>query len=194
MKLELILKAELVMTPMLKIKFLVIQSTFTISNTLYLELSQYQNFYLVPSAFWLTSLIDPFGISNSAISNFHYVEGTKNVLGPFSQFSQTFQSCFRINRSVHFGYSNVNNCIEKTLFRSFFFPFFIICSGTNMPSVKGKFRVKSFGKKCQALRNREKVLFKKDIAEKYGVPRNTVSTCIKNKSKYFLHWNNHRIK
>ena len=75
-----------------------------------------------------------------------------------------------------------------------FFPFFIICSGTNMPSVNGKFRVKSFGKKCQALRDREKVLFKKDIAEKYGVPRNTVSTCIKNKSKYFLHWNNHRIK
>ena len=188
MKLELILKAELVMTPMLKIKFLVIQSTFTISNTLYLELSLCQNFYLFPSAFWLTSLIDPFGISNFAISNFHYVEGTKNVLGPFSQFSQTFQSGFWINRTVHFRYSNVNNCIDKTLFRRFFsfFSFF--------PSVKGKFRVKSFGKKCQALRDREKVLFKKDIAEKYGVPRNTVSTCIKNKSKYFLHWNNHRIK
>ena len=54
--------------------FLVLQSTSAISNTRYLELSLCRTFYLVPSAFSLTSLINPFGISNSAISNFHYVE------------------------------------------------------------------------------------------------------------------------
>ena len=39
--------------------------------------------------------------------------------------------------------------------------------------------------KCQALRALEKSLFIKGIAEKCNVPRNTISTWVKNKSKYF---------
>ena len=54
-----------------------------------------------------------------------------------------------------------------------------------MSSVKRQLSVKSLGEKCQALRELEKGLPNKDVAEKYGVPRNTISTCIKNKSKYF---------
>ena len=53
----------------------------------YLEYPLSRTFYLVRSAFSLTSLINPFGISNSAISNFHYVQ----------QFSGSFKSslgCF----------------------------------------------------------------------------------------------------
>ena len=46
-----------------------------------------------------------------------------------------------------------------------------------MSSVKQKLSVKSLGEKCQALRDLEKSLSNKDVAEKYGVP-NT-------KSKYF---------
>ena len=51
-----------------------IQSTSAISNTRYLKLSLCGTFYLVPSIFSLIFLINPFGTSNSVISNFHYVE------------------------------------------------------------------------------------------------------------------------
>ena len=47
----------------------VLQSTSTISNARYLELSLFWTFSLVPSAFLVTFLIITFGISN-----FHYVE------------------------------------------------------------------------------------------------------------------------
>ena len=51
------------------------------------ELSLSQTFHLVPSAFSLTSFINPFGISNSAILNFHYVK-------QFSGSLQSFLGCF----------------------------------------------------------------------------------------------------
>ena len=54
-----------------------------------------------------------------------------------------------------------------------------------MSSVKRKLTVKSLGEKCQALRDLEKDLSNRDAAERYGVPRNTISTWVKNKSKYF---------
>ena len=54
-----------------------------------------------------------------------------------------------------------------------------------MSSVKQKLSVKSLGEKCQALRDLEKGFSNKDVAAKYGVPRNTISTWVKNKSKYF---------
>ena len=53
----------------------------------YLEYPLSRTFYLVRSAFSLTSLTNPFSISNSAISNCHYVQ----------QFSRSFKSslgCF----------------------------------------------------------------------------------------------------
>ena len=54
-----------------------------------------------------------------------------------------------------------------------------------MSSAKRKLSVKGLGGKCQALRDLEKGLSNKDVAEKYGAPRNTISTWIKNKSEYF---------
>ena len=45
-----------------------------------------------------------------------------------------------------------------------------------MPSVKRKLSVKSLGEKCQALRDLKKGFLNKDVAEKYGAPRNTIST------------------
>ena len=62
-------------------------------------------------------------------------------------------------------------CLEVCLFS-----FFEHCSGNNMPSVKRKLSVKSLGEKCQALRDLKKGFLNKDVAEKYGVPRNTIST------------------
>ena len=90
-----------------------------------------------------------------------------------------------MNHTVHFRHSNVNNCIDKTLFGSLFFLFFNILSGNNMSSVKRQLSAKTLGEKCQALRELEKGLSNKDVAQKYGVPKNTISTWIKNKSKYF---------
>ena len=93
-----------------------------------------------------------------------------------------------MNHTIHFRHSNVNNCIDKTLFGSLLFLFFNILSGSNISSVKVTTQsvcVKSLGKKCQASRDLEKCLSNKDVTEKYGVPRNTISTWIKNKSNYF---------
>ena len=50
-----------------------------------------------------------------------------------------------------------------------------------MSSVKRQLGVKSLGEKCQTLRELEKGLSNKDVAEKYGVPKNSISTWIKNK-------------
>ena len=65
-----------------------------------------------------------------------------------------------------------------------------------MSSVKQKLSINSLGKKCQASRDLEKGLSNSNVTEQYGIPRNTILTWVKNKSKKtnLLHWNNHRIK
>ena len=49
---------------------------------------------------------------------------------------------------------------------------------------KRKLIVKSLVGKCNALRDRENGLSNKEVAAKYGVPTNTISTWVKNKEKY----------
>ena len=52
-----------------------------------------------------------------------------------------------------------------------------------MAPVKPKLTNKYLPQKCKALKDLENGLSSKDVATKYGVPRNTVSTWIKNKHK-----------
>ena len=52
-------------------------------------------------------------------------------------------------------------------------------------AVKRKLAVKTLAEKCQALRDLENGISNKNVAEKYGVPKNTVSTWLKNKNKMF---------
>lgn len=52
-----------------------------------------------------------------------------------------------------------------------------------MSSCKRKFTVKSVKEKCNAIKDIERGLSNKDVAIKYGVPKNTVSTWVKNKAK-----------
>ena len=52
-------------------------------------------------------------------------------------------------------------------------------------AVKRKLAVKTLAEKCQALKELENGTSNKEIAEKYGVPKNTVSTWVKNKEKLF---------
>ena len=54
--------------------FLSIQSTSSISTNRFLELSLSRTFSLIPSALLVAALINSFGISNLATSNFHYAE------------------------------------------------------------------------------------------------------------------------
>ena len=70
-----------------------------------------------------------------------------------------------MNYTIHFRHSNVNNCIDKTLFERLFFLFFNILLGNNMSSVKQQLSVESLGEQCQALREPEKGLSNKDVAE-----------------------------
>ena len=52
-------------------------------------------------------------------------------------------------------------------------------------AVKRKLAVETLAEKCQALRDLENGISNKNVAEKYGVPKNTVSTWLKNKEKLF---------
>ena len=52
-------------------------------------------------------------------------------------------------------------------------------------AVKRKLAVKTLAEKCQALRDLENGTSNKNVAEKYGVPKNTVSTWLKNRGKLF---------
>ena len=52
-------------------------------------------------------------------------------------------------------------------------------------SVKQKLNVKNLNEKCKALQDLEKGLSNKEIAAKYVVSKNAVSTWIKNKTKLF---------
>ena len=80
------------------------QSTSTISNTRYIKLSLSRTLGL--SALWVTSLINLFGISNLAFSNFHYVE----------LFSPSLQRFLRIYlKPFHFNNSNFERIHLETL-------------------------------------------------------------------------------
>ena len=52
-----------------------------------------------------------------------------------------------------------------------------------MMPIKRRLANKYLAEKCKALKDLENGLSNKDIITKYGVPRNTVSTCVKNKHK-----------
>ena len=52
-------------------------------------------------------------------------------------------------------------------------------------TVKRKLSIKTLAEKCQALRDLENGISNKNVAEKYGVPKKTVSTWLKNKEKLF---------
>ena len=54
-----------------------------------------------------------------------------------------------------------------------------------MSSVKRQLSIKDLGEKSQALRELEKDLSNKDVAEKYDVSKNTISMWSTKKSKYF---------
>ena len=107
----------------------------------YLELSLHRIFYLVSSAFSLSSLINLFDVSNSAFSNFHNLEqfsrSLQSFLGSFShQLSGTFKWGFPMDHTIYFRHSNVNNCIVKTFFGSLFFLFFNIIQATTCSQLR----------------------------------------------------------
>ena len=52
-------------------------------------------------------------------------------------------------------------------------------------AVTRNFTVKTLAVKCQALRDLENSISNKNVAEKYGMPKNTVSTWLKDKEKFF---------
>ena len=49
-----------------------------------------------------------------------------------------------------------------------------------------KYVHKTLREKCQSLKDLEKGLSNKDVAAKYGVPKNTLSTWVKSKEKLFV--------
>ena len=74
-----------------------------------------------------------------------------------------------MNHTVHFGHSNVNNCVDKTFLGSLLFLFVQHSSGNNMSSVEQKLSVKSLGEKCQALRDLEKTPIQRGLKTNQGI-------------------------
>ena len=54
-----------------------------------------------------------------------------------------------------------------------------------MSAVKQKFKKTKLIQKCQIIRQIEKRMTNKEASEKFGVPKNTISTRMKNKYKLF---------
>ena len=61
-------------------------------------------------------------------------------------------------------------------------PFLALCK-TKMVPIKWRLNDKPIGVKCKALKDLQKGMTNKDVAAKYGVPKNTLSTCVKNRHK-----------
>lgn len=56
--------------------------------------------------------------------------------------------------------------------------------------LKRKITTKSLEEKCKALKDIEKGVAKKDVATKYGIPLNTLSTWVKGKEKILAAFEN----
>ena len=63
--------------------------------------------------------------------------------------------------------------------------FFVLSVFKTKISVKRKLNTKTLKEKCDILSHIEKGITNKEGADKFGVPKNTISTCIKNKEKFF---------
>ena len=61
-------------------------------------------------------------------------------------------------------------------------PFLVLCKRKMVP-IKRRLNNKPIDVKCKALKDLEKGIKNKDVAAKYGVPKNTLSTWVKNKHK-----------
>ena len=63
-------------------------------------------------------------------------------------------------------------------------PFLVVCERKRVP-IKRRVNNKPIGVKCKALKDleKEKGMTNKDVAAKYGVPKNTISKRVKNKHK-----------
>ena len=125
----------------------------TISKTHYLELSLCWIFYLVLSAFSLISLINPFGILNSVISNFHCVKMFSWSLQAVSHLpSWRFEWGFQMNHTVHFRHLNVNHCIDKTFFGSLLSLFFNVAQAATCPQFCKNWMWEMFGFESRVLK------------------------------------------
>ena len=120
-------------------------------------------------------------ISNHDISNISV--GRTRLLDPWTIFSRSLELSFLTFRPK----------IESSKVRTFYsifwqkkihhvsFSLFVKCFLEKDDARKAKTTNKSLAEKCKALKDLEHGLSSKDVATKYGVPRNTVSTWVKNK-------------
>ena len=145
-------------------------------NTQFLELFDSSN-----------KVFDPLNITHFfRQKNFRYLKylgrsnkivGSLDDLLSFSRtFVLTFQPKFEKSSNVLF-----NFLVKKYITKVFRFSSGVFLR--KMTPVKRKLTNKSLAEKCKALKDLENGLSNKDVATKYGVPWNTVSTWVKSKHK-----------
>ena len=155
--------------------------TYTV-DILYLECPLFRtsiisNFFFGPSALSVTALINSSGVSDPAISNFHYIE-------LFSPSVQRFLwGCFP--SAISRVFISLIRMLKKYLRKFSSNVYLFLFQHSNM-LVKQMLNVKSSDEKCQALKFLESGLSNKEAAKKYVVPKNTISAWTENKT-YSVH-------
>ena len=150
-------------------------NVFTKKSTIFCKISWttvddcYLEHLLSPT---FTILVGPLNFSsNSRLKNIHYLE--LRYLKLSLSWINYLVPCFPlVSSNFWFKFLNWN---VRTIF--VFFTAYFRCF--NM-AVKRKLAVKTLSEKCQALIDLENGISNKNVAEKYGVTKNTVSTWLKN--------------
>ena len=147
-------------------KFL--RSTLENSNTQFPELFESSNKFFGPLN--ITHFIRQKSFQYLESRYLEYLGSSNRIVGPLNDFL-TFYRTFVLTFRPKF---------ESSIKFERFLPDVFL---RRMAPVKRKLTKKSLTEKCKALKDLENSLSNKDVATKYGVPRNTISTWVKNKHK-----------
>ena len=129
-----------------------------------------------------TRKLEHLGRSNRFVGPFDkfiFITRSFSNLSELFQYNSNFLQRFRIMQSLQHKQSIVNS--NK--------PLLVLCERKMVP-IKRRFNNKPIGVKSKALKDLEKGMASKDMAEKYCVSKNTASSWVKNKYKLttFLEW------
>ena len=160
-----------------------LQWTLSISTTLYLEYLSISNKMFGPLKFPPRTLHSLSLFRTSLSRTFPYIEQIFRSLEPFSLYLEHLHVRFSFSNSQTNSHLNQNKNFDcKWRKICFLFSKSVFCF---LLSVKRKLNTETLKEKCDILSHIEKGMINKEAADKFNVPKNTISTWIKNKEKFF---------
>ena len=163
--------------------------TLSISNTLYLELLSISNWNLGPLDIYVAlKLFFSLYLEHSLPRTSPYLEQIFWSLAGFSLPISNFFPPTQQNKTKTFDFWNSNVTINSNRYEkhSKITKQDLIQTVIRMSAVKRKLNNVSLIQKCKIIRHIEKGMTNKAASEKFGIPKNTISTWMKNKNKLLL--------